>query len=334
MRTPKYLSPTSLTIFNDDKIRYYLLYLAETKCPRDPQTEPMAIGSSFDAYVKNYLHEKLFGVGNDPRFELRTLFEAQVEPAGRDKAWVAGRHVFEQYKLSGALTGMMAELNSSITTPRFEFDLLGVVDHKREGVEKQLGGVPLLGKPDLFYTNKQNARVIHDWKVNGYYSNNGASPVSGYVRIREVGKPYNAHKNTMPMMFKGMLINVAQTMDMVKQDWAQQLAVYMWLCGEEVGTQECIASIDQVVCRPSGGVTPSIRFAEHRCKISKPFQLDVFQKAQEAWDIITSGHYFRDMTLEDSQKRCAMLDNFHRDVMERPEVTTNDQWHQQISRPY
>lgn len=333
MRRPAYLSPTSLTIFNEDKIRYYLLYLADTKCPRDPQTEPMAIGSSFDAYVKNYLHEKLFGAGNDPRFDLRTLFEAQVEPGCRDKAWVAGKYVFDLYKQSGALTDMMVELNASVTTPRFEFDLMGIVDHKREGVEKELGGVPLLGKPDLFYTNKNNARVIHDWKVNGYYSKTGASPKSGYVRLREVGKPYSAHKNAMPMMCKGILINVAQTMDMVAVDWAQQLAVYMWLCGEDVGTQDCIASIDQIVCRP-GGVMPAIRFAEHRCKVSAPFQLSVFEKAQEAWDIITSGHYFRDMTLEDSQKRCAMLDSFHKDIMERTEVTSNEQWHAQVSRPY
>lgn len=334
MRQLAYLSPTSLSIYQEDKIRFYLMYLADTKVKRDPQTEPMAIGSAFDAYVKNYLHEKLFGKGNDPRFELRTLFEAQVESQNRDKSWVAGEYAFNEYKKSGALTDMMVELNASVTTPRFEFDLQGVVEHQREGMETKLGNVTFLGKPDLFYTNKQGARVIHDWKVNGFYSKTGASPVSGYVRLREVGKPYSAHKNTFPMMWKGIMVNQAQSMDMVKTDWAAQLAIYMWLCGEEVGTEDCLASIDQIVCRPGANVMPNLRFAEHRCKISKPFQYDVYQRAQEAWDVITSGHFFREMSLEDSQNRCKQLDAYQTDVMNRTETTTADEWHRQVTRPY
>lgn len=334
MRQMQYLSPTSLTIYNEDKVKFYLLYLADQKCPRDAQTEPMAIGSSFDAFVKSYLHERLFGVGNDPRFALRTLFENQVETQNRDKAWEAGKHVFELYKQSGVLVDLMVELNASVTTPRFEFDLFGVVDHEREGVEKKLGAVPLLGKPDLFWTNKLGARVMHDWKVNGFYSRSGVSPASGYVRIREVGRPYSAHRNAFPMMWKGMLINTAQTLDMVKPDWAQQLAIYMWLCGEPVGTEDCVASIDQVVCRPGVGMYPDIRFAEHRCRISKQFQLDVYDRAQKAWATITSGHYFPELSLEDSQKRCTGFDTFHKDVMERPAEASNDDWHASVTRPY
>lgn len=327
MRNLEYLSPTSLSIFYEDKVKFYLLYLADKKVPRDGQTEPMAVGSAFDAFVKSYLHEKLFGANKDERFKLETLFEAQVAPERRTKAWVDGQFIFEQYKKSGALTDMMVELNASITTPRFEFDLLGIVDHEREGVEKQLGGIPLLGKPDLYYTNKSGARVIHDWKVNGYYSQWGTSPASGYVRLREVGKPYKVYKHTIPMMWKGILINTGQTLDMVKTDWAQQLTIYMWLCGEPVGTEECLASIDQIV-----GKEP--RFAEHRCKISVQFQKEVFAKAQDAWNCITSGHYFQDLSLEDSKKRCLELDNFHDSVMNRSSQTSAEEWHQQVTRAY
>lgn len=334
MRKLNYLSPTSLTIYNEDKIRFYLLYLADNKCPREPQTEPMAIGSSFDAFVKNYLHEKLFGKAFDARFDLQTLFEAQVETSRRTKAWEDGKHVFELYKQSGALTDMMAELNSSITTPRFEFDLMGVVDHQREGVEKKLGAVTFLGKPDLFYTNKQNGRIVHDWKVNGYYSKSGASPVSGYVRIREIGKPYTAHKNAFPMMWKGTMINKAQTLDMVKVDWAQQITIYSWILGEPVGSQEFAASIDQIVCRPSGVSKPNIRFAEHRTRISESFQLGVYETAQKAWHNINSGHFFPEMSLEDSQKRCQGLDNLHTDIMNRSDSSSLDEWHAQSTRPY
>jgi hypothetical protein len=334
VRQMTYLSPTSLTIYTEDKVRFYLLYLADKKVARDAQTEPMAIGSAFDAYVKNYLHEKLFGAGHDPRFDLRTLFEAQVESQNRDKSWVAGKHTFEEYRKSGALTDMMVELNASVTTPRFEFDLMGVVDHQREGAELKLGAVPFLGKPDLFYTNKAGARVMHDWKVNGFYSKSGASPCSGYVRLREVGKPYSAHKNAFPMQWKGIMVNRAQSLDMVKPDWAQQLSIYMWLCGEPVGTEDCVASIDQIVCRPGAGVYPNIRFAEHRCMISKSFQLEVYERAQAAWDCIISGHFFRNMPLEASQQRCKQLDSFQQDVMDRPAATTAEEWHQSVTRPY
>lgn len=335
MRQLKYLSPTSLGIYVTDKVKFYLLYLSETKMKRDPQTEPMAIGSSFDAYVKNYLYEKLFGKDHDPKYELRTLFEAQVESQNRDKAWVAGKYVFEEYKKAGSLTSLMTELNASVTTPRFEFDLFGVVSHQREGAEIQLSDVPLLGKPDVFYTNAQGARVIHDWKVNGFYSKTGASPMQGYVRLREAGKPYSTHKHAFPMMWKGLMINQAQTFEMADTSWAAQLAIYMWLCGEEVGSEDCVGSIDQIVCRPSStGVFPTIRIAEHRSKVSRSFQLDLFNKAQEAWHTINSGHYFTELTREDSEQRCKNLDNYVNSLQNPPEFTTNEDWLRSVTRPY
>lgn len=323
MRKLEYISPSSLTIYKQDKTRYYLLYLADNKFPREPQTEPMAVGSSFDAYTKSYLHEKVIGTA-DPKFKFETIFEQQVQPDRRDKALIAGKHVFEEYKKSGALIDLMVELNSAVTTPRFEFDLMGQVDSQT----RTLGPVPFLGKPDLFYTNKYGARVIFDWKVNGYYS--VASPAQGYIRIRP---GTGGHKNSMPMMFKGVTINIAQTMCMVKPDWAQQLAIYMWLCGEDVGTEDCVAAIDQVACNSKKSTPPDIRFAEHRSKISKEFQMSVFDSAQEMWKCATSGHYWPDMTLEDSQARCKALDSMLPQIDER-ESTSNEAWHEQVSRPY
>lgn len=331
MRELKYLSPTSLKIYQQDKVQFYLQYLADSKCPREPQTEPMAVGSSFDAFVKNYLYEKLFGAGHDPRFDLQTLFEAQVIPERRDEAWEAGKYTFEKYKASGALVSILAELNTSITTPRFEFDLMGVVDHD---LERKLGAVPFLGKPDLFYTTPSNARVMHDWKVNGYYSKSGVSPKQGYVRLMGDSKSSAAHKHAFPMRWKGITINQTMNLEMVDDEWAQQLAIYMWLCGEPVGTLDCAASIDQIVCRPDAGRYPNIRVAQHRCMISKGFQLTVYQAAQEAWAAITSGHYFQDMSLEDSKKRCESLDKFNKEVLNRPTETTLDDWHKQVTRPY
>lgn len=323
-----YLSPSSLTKFYEDQDKFFIEYLADFKWPRDPQTPAMAVGSSFDAFVKSHLHEQLFGKAHDPRFELQTLFEAQVEAHGRDAAWKAGENVFREYKKSGALTDLMVELTASVTTPRFEFDLLGQIQSR----DITLGAVPLLGKPDLFYTNSRGARVIHDWKVNGYYSKYNVSPAKGYVRLRELGFNKGPHKDALPMVINGVLINAGITLDMVKEDWAQQLAIYMWLCGEEVGSQECFASIDQVVCSNSSvRIEKDLRFAEHRSRISKDFQYKVFNKAKEAWSIINSDHFFRGLSKEVSQEKCRTLNTLREDIQNRPQ-TSNDDWHGEVTK--
>lgn len=60
-RTPSYISPSALKTFEKDAADYYIKYLCPTRVPRMPQTEPMAVGSAFDAFVKSFLHHSLFG---------------------------------------------------------------------------------------------------------------------------------------------------------------------------------------------------------------------------------------------------------------------------------
>ena len=52
MRTPKYISPSALKLFEKNPTEYYLKYLADAHPPRSPQTQPMSVGSAFDAFVK------------------------------------------------------------------------------------------------------------------------------------------------------------------------------------------------------------------------------------------------------------------------------------------
>ena len=56
MRKPEYLSPTSISLHEKDVDEFYSRYLADNKMPRMAQTQPMAIGSAFDAFCKSYLH--------------------------------------------------------------------------------------------------------------------------------------------------------------------------------------------------------------------------------------------------------------------------------------
>lgn len=309
-RTIEYLSPTSIALFEKDKEEFYINYISDNRPPRDPQNNAMSIGSAFDAYVKSYLHESLFGKdhGNAGKFSFNTIFESQVEAQNRDLARVHGKYCFEQYKASGALADLFLELQSSSSEPRMEFEVRGVVNHYREGSETIIDDVTLLGKPDVSYVSKDGALVILDFKVNGFYSKRNTSPVAHYIRLRGAGKTnYGAHKDAFAIDYKGMKINCATTLDVVKLDWAKQLSIYAWILGGGVGGDFIIA-VDQIICNPVEGALPTIKVAEHRSKINSEFQKKFFSKIVEIWACTHSGHFFTEVSLEDSIERCNTLD--------------------------
>lgn len=304
MRKPAYLSPTQISMYYKNPDEYYQIYLSDNKKKRMLQTQPMSIGSAFDAYVKNFLHERLFGKGHDPRFDLTALFETQVESHNRTWAFEHGKYVFEQYKEAGSLFDLLHELNDAVSTPRFEADVLGVVSGYREGITDSIEGIPFNGKPDCYFINKEGAHIIHDWKVNGYCST--AEPKKGYVRLREIGQPMRQHRNTLFMKEKGVLINISNYLETIERDWARQLSIYSWLCGESIG-DSFIASVDQIVC--NGKVFPvGLRFAEHRIRVSVDGQWAFFGEAAKLWQAIRTGHIFMDLSKDESDKRCQRLD--------------------------
>jgi hypothetical protein len=284
MKKLEYLSPTAIAQFFRNPEEFYLVRLAEPRVPREPQTAPMAVGSAFDAYAKSCLHRRL--VGDDPKYSFETLFETQVEPQCRDEARVAGKLCFDRYEEIGALAALEFELRQAQDKPCFEFEIKGEVD-----------GVPLLGRPDLFFVNAQGCPVVFDWKVNGYYSKFGVSPMRGYVLCRPNG---GAYPGVVAQTFKGMAINVGCCLSQLNEDWARQLSVYAYLTGS---TPEFIAAVDQVACRPG-----NIRIAEHRLRITEEYQRRVITEAKHVWEVVNSDHVFRSMSLADSQARCAVLD--------------------------
>lgn len=334
MKTISHLSPSSIATFLANREEFYLNYLSDKRPPRLPQTVPMSIGSAFDSYVKSFMHEKL--IGPKPEFEFQTLFEAQVEPQNRDFALQAGKHCFDIYMKSGALADLMVDINRGIGKPKFELEIKGVVNGYREGVTKETAeGVVFLGKPDLFFINKEGAHVILDWKVSGYVSRYNTSPMQGYTRLREItaltGMPVfkGCHKDAIVMPFNGIMINHAGYLEEFNEDWARQLAIYSWLLGIEVGT-EFICAVDQLVCNNKGNFfdpkdyskyRPEIRIAEHRLKISKDFQWKTFAQAQEIWEIVHSDWIFRDVAYEISVAKQKELDGLGAGTM-----SEKDQW--------
>lgn len=305
-------------------------YLADNRPPRFPQNQAMSMGSAFDAYVKSYLHKALFGDDHDPRFDLDSIFEAQVDPAMRDFARPNGKYVFEQYKQAGCLADLMLELRKAQSDPRFEFEVKGAVNGYREGIESNIGGVVLLGKPDVHFVNHAGVTVILDFKVNGYCSANGASPLSGYIRMRAAGATqHKQHKDCQPMMHNGMLINIAKYLEAQDAKWAQQLGIYAWLCGQPVGSDFLVA-IDQIACKPTPGGLPAIRIAEHRTRVSPNFQWSVFNRAATIWETVHSDHVFRNMTKAQSKEHCIALDRRSLDL--RGETDPENQWFSEVTR--
>lgn len=298
MRTPKYLSPTSVSLFYDDAEEFYRRYISEIKWPRFPQTQPMSIGSSFDAYVKSYLHRQLFGKGHTARFELDAIFTEQVEEHNRDWAWEHGRRVFEQYKMAGCLADLMLELNQAVGKPRFEFSI-------QDTIETDIGGIPLLGKPDIFFINSFGARVVYDWKVNGYCANRITSPMKGYVKLRSPSKnsAIKQHPRCVATTFKGILINAAMFLEECNRSWADQLTIYSWLLGEPIGSEQVIFGIDQIV-----GPEDQLRFASHRLRIRPEHHYHLLDLIKTVWDSIVKNHIFRELSVDDSRARCELID--------------------------
>lgn len=299
MRTPKYLSPTSISLWGQDRTEFYFRYLADDRPERMLQTRPMSVGSAFDAYVKSELTQKLFGTtdvsGVDHSFS--ALFEKQVDAHNRDWALVAGREAMALYRCSGALADLVLELESAIEDPRFEFSVEGRVPH-----EKVVDGVTLLGRPDLFFRTKNGAVVI-DWKVNGWCSTRAPSPVKGYIKCRSLKKGRfvnKVHKDAHVMMVDGMMIDIVHTMDELSIPWARQLSIYAWVLGVEVGG-DFIIGIDQLVGRD--------RVSTLRNKVGRGFQRVLLDDIVDIWCCILTGHIF-DGTREESDARIKMLDDY------------------------
>ena len=293
MRMPTYLSPSAIKTFENDIEDYAVKYLLTNRPPRAPQTEPMSVGSAFDAYAKSYLHYALFGhYGADGEYEKDTIFENQVEEHVRDWAREAGEVCFEGYKKCGALRDLLRELEKAVGPPRFEFDVTDYVSD-----------VPLLGKPDIYFVNHEGVRVVYDWKVNGYCSSRNTSPMKGYVCCRDLarGSSY-PHKDAVLAPFKGVTINCMMHLEDGNAEWADQLSIYSWLLGEPVGGENVVFGIDQITGPGCSRIT------SHRLRIKPEWQYRQMERIVQIWQILESGHIFRDLSREESDNKLKILE--------------------------
>ncbi|MHC4704407.1 MAG: hypothetical protein ACYTFQ_27970 [Planctomycetota bacterium] len=316
MRTIKKLSPTALHLWEGYREEFYKKYLSDNRTEREPQSPAMIVGSSFDAFVKCALHQHLFGNDGDGVYDLKRLFEEQCSNKElRPWAWEAGKYVFDCYRTWGCYDELLEELQQSEEDPRFEFELTG-----------EIGGVPVVGKPDLWY--RRDVQVVYDWKVMGFCSKNAVSPKKLYKTCRDCwgedrAKPTRGFKGDPKPHAKyteidhhGHMIG-DHFLEDVDKKWADQTAIYSWMMGVPVGDEDAVTGIDQIACKPTPDPDverhPLIRVAQHRCRISRPWQESLLRRLQDCWNTIQSGHIFTDLSREDSDAQCEVLDMVNAD---------------------
>lgn len=346
MRIPRALSPSAFMLWEKDPQEYVLRYLVDNRPPRMPQPLPASVGSSFDAYVKAELYSALFGAGHNPDYEFEALFESQVEEHNRDESRQMGQHVFDNYVATGAYQDLLDLMQDAKEAPQFEFDSGRVID-----------GVPIFGIPDCRFVNRDSVHIILDWKVKGYCSKYGASPVKGFALCRDgldweernltkkqqekrdngekiAGKHSQTHdkphKLYLPMNFNGLTIN-SSFLETCAKDWATQLSIYGWLMGEDVGDENVVVCIDEIACKFMDGATPLIRIANHKSRISNEFQNNLFQGMKELWESINIGWIFQDMSKDDSEAVFEMLQIRAKGM--QTDGSEEEDWYSQMGRP-
>lgn len=301
MKKMKHISYSGFTLFESDPELFYKRYLTENRPPREPQNHYMAVGSAFDAFVKAELHD-IFVNDGDPKFTAEALFEAQVEPHNRDRARPDGLDVLKWYKNVGAFRALTNDMNGCIN-PQFESEITGEVT-----VSRLEGGVPILGKPDVKYIHRHGARVVHDFKVQGYYSKQPKAPSPGYLREYPLGRMY---KTCIPKQHKGFEINGNGGLHMHCPDWAEQLSMYAWVMGEDVGS-DYILTIDQICCDSQ---KKTIRVAKHAATVNDIWQHKLFDRIHRCWTACMNGHVFLNVDYELNKR---MIETLEAELASKP----------------
>jgi len=312
-RTPAYLSPSALSCWEGqpDEALYRYIVPKDVRPAKPPQTDPMSVGSAFDALVKAEISNDLFGAERTEAtgYRRRDLIAKQCEEHTLPKSLELACICFDQYVRCGAYGNLIAQIQQSSVDARMEFD-----------VTKVVGGVPLLGKPDLHFHTNLHAHVITDWKVSGSCSVHGVSAQQGFQLSldcqgsRTHGLPHSKYK---PVMHAGGIFVNGLKMNDTTDYWADQLATYAWCLDEPVGEENFIARIEQLACRTTkekelknGTVVPAelrVKSVVHQSTVDGDYQNELLERYQRVWHHVSTGHYFADLSRPQSDARANML---------------------------
>ena len=312
MRDVRHVSYSSKKLFYEDRDDYVLRYLCINRPPREPANKYMVIGSAFDAYVKSRLADDLFGADSKPEYDFDLLFETQIEEQFRDIAKPAGEYVLAQYIASGFYGNLLEMMQGAQTEPKFEFNACGTIK-----------GVPIFGKPDCFFLNKDNIPVILDWKVRGFYAKKGPSPTKNYRLcldgdnwLRQSLSHGKAHKGFVETDYLGsgkLFLEESSTV------YADQLSMYGWIVGLPVGDESVVCCIDEALGKPTvnGEGYPHLRFAQQRARISAGYQRNLMDSLKIMWDSVKTGHIYFEMGRDYSDRRVETMEMRSRGMVKR-----------------
>lgn len=354
MRKPRALSPSAFMLWEKEPEEYIIRHLVDNRPPRQPQALAASVGSAFDSWVKSCLYADLFGPNHNPDYSFDALFESSVEEHNRDEARLMGLHCFDNYVETGSYDELRDLMKDAKEDPTFETTEVCEID-----------GVKLTGKPDARFVNKDGVHVILDWKVKGYCSKYGASPSKGYAICRDgfdwldrnltkknrnlkisgaevKGKHSQSHgkehKSYLAFDFQGITINEAY-LETCNEEWAIQLTMYGWMMGEEIGDENVVSCIDEVVAKYMGDTPkykdepnrPLLRVANHRARVSKDFQLQLFERLKTLWKSIDDEWIFQGYPKEESDEMFAHIERKANGLAS--DGSEEEDWYSRISRP-
>lgn len=297
-KTIKYLSPTSLSVFEEAIDKFVLYYVVG--CVRPPQIRVMAVGSAFDAYVKGALARDLFGEHNVDIEMFKSNLEMEFQT---DEYHVIGSTLLKRYQDCGAYAHLRKKLESAEQVC-CEASCSKTIVHN--GVH-----IPLYGKPDLYYyiVDPIWGRIgkLLDWKVSGF--NTKATPGAGYIRLYEKNRDTGAHKDTITLTKYGCEYGVGAPL---KPAWSDQLHIYSWLIDDPTTTEPIpwVLGIDQLALANDGGKFTTLekqtmRVASYR--ILRQDRIDLRDRLAKAWQAVLTGHYYQHLSKEENDSRIAML---------------------------
>lgn len=298
-RKPAYLSPSALSLWEgrtDEAFERYIVS-KDIRPPRTPQADFMSVGSAFDALVKSDLAYE-FWTGPQifrRQFGLANLVEKQCEPHTLPESLEVAMQLYQQYKDCGAYANLVESIGQSDNGCNMEFD-----------VTSTIGGVPLLGKPDLWFNTPNCSPVITDWKVSGSMSKCGVSPQQGYMLAldtRNTNTNGKAHKKFEPVQHVGGVLVNGWKMNESTDYWADQLSTYGWCKGFSVGSEDWIARIEQIAVRPG----LKAKCVTHQSTVDTAYQGALLERYQKVWSHVQSGHYFHYLTRAQSDARANLL---------------------------
>lgn len=270
VRSPEFLSPTALAMFEDFPVAYYFQYLgpAELKPSRFNQTDAMAYGSAFDGEVK-------WRLAHECNMALRARKDGTVRSTDffRRADYGLRKFISPPFKRNRAFLDRATLIVDGYWNgpPAEDVRKHGALLLEDDPQVQRLRGVPIYGKIDL----KTGEPRVVDFKVTGSCSKNPISPVPGY----SAGWVWNPTTNEYkPLKARS---KVGQPMEDLKPEWATQLATYHFIDG---GTEDQDANIgiDQVTFRSGGRIC----YTQIRTHITKGYLSYVADRYETAWQAI------------------------------------------------